>query len=434
MRGNGMKLVLVLVAVLGIAWLPVLAAEPFEPADSVATNLAQMRKLPTDRIWWRVNGRDMWWNNRNVQAFYPAVNVYRAGPVRELAYDLDPKVRDFAVPTPQGPQPFVQFLDSDASTTMGVVILHHGRIVFEHYPRQQPYEKPIYWSVTKAFVGTLVAMLEDLGRVDVRKPVETYIPELDTSPYAGVPVRDILDMASGVDCADDYDSETACYHCFAESYGDEVRTAGSPDNPYDFVAHLKVGRRAEPGTSFAYSGVDTFVLGWLVEKVTGMPLNEALSKQVWTRIGAESDAAFLAPRLGIPLAEGGLLATVRDVARFGLLFTPSWKVVTDQPLISGHYLDTILHGGNPQLLENSNNGNVRGAETRFNIYQWDRVFTNDDFTKGGFGGQGLLINPRLDLVAVWTGYFDDAGKDDNLLAMLRAIFKGVYGDEPASRK
>ena len=72
--------------------------------------------------------------------------------------------------------------------------------MFEHYPRQQPYEKPIYWSVTKVFVSSVVAILEDRKLVDVSKPIDFYIPELAKSPFAGVTVRNILDMASGVDC------------------------------------------------------------------------------------------------------------------------------------------------------------------------------------------------------------------------------------------
>ena len=58
------------------------------------------------------------------------------------------------------------------------------------------------------------------------------------------------------------------------------------------------------------------LVGWLVEKITGMPFQDALSKEIWTRIGAEADASIYAARYGIPLTTGGLLARPRDVARF----------------------------------------------------------------------------------------------------------------------
>ena len=412
-----------------LAAAPVWAAEPFVAADSVATNTAQMRKLPGEVIWWKVNGPDMAWNNRNVHLFYPTANVYRAGPVRLLAEAPDPRIAAFEVETPNGRMPFQAFLDSVASTTMGVVLLHRGRIVYEHYPRQQAHEKPIYWSVTKALVGTMVAILEDRGLVDVGLPIDHYIPELKDGDYAGIAIRHVLDMASGVNCWDEYESHDACYHHYSAAIGEDTHHPHDPDDPYGFVATLDVGRFAEPGTSYAYSGVDTFVLGWLVERVTRMPFQDAFSEAVWTRIGAESDASILAGRLGIPLHSGGLLARVRDLARFGLLFTPSYAVVSDEKVISDRYVEAILHGGNPALLRNARDGRQPDPGVRHNVYQWDLVFDNDDFTKGGFAGQGLLINPRRDLVAVWTGYFNAEGRDDNLLAMVRAIWADLYGDE-----
>jgi len=335
---------------LSIGLNPVVGDSPgFTSASSVDEVRSQLEKLPSDNIWWTVNGKDMAWNNKNLHRMFPTVNVYRAGPVRELAYRPMPEIGSFAVATPEGNMPFADFLYSDQSTAMGIVILHKGNIVFESYPRQQDYEKPIYWSVTKAFVATVVAVLEDRGLVDVSKPIETYIPELAQSSFAGVTVRNILDMATGVDCPEQYTDHNSCYYRYSMTIGDGYWTDQSPDNPYTYLAKVKAEHWTEQGTSFSYSGVNTFILGWLVEKITGMPFQDALSHEIWTRIGAESDASILAPRFGVPNTHGGLLARVRDVARFGLLFTPSYHVVSDEKIISDRYLDMILNGGNPEL-------------------------------------------------------------------------------------
>jgi len=400
----------------------------FTSASGVDEVRSQIEKLPRDDIWWTVYGRDMAWNNKNLQRMFPTVNVYRAGPVRELAYRPMPEISSFKVATPEGDMPFADFLSSDQSTAMGIVILHKGKIVFESYPRQQDYEKPIYWSVTKAFVSTLVAILEDRGLVDVNKPIETYIPELAESSFAGVTVRNFLDMATGVDCPEEYKDRNSCYYRYSMTVGDGYWTDQSPDNPYTFLATVKAGRWAEQGTSFSYSGANTFILGWLVEKITGMPFQDALSREIWTRIGAESDAALLAPRYGVPNTHGGLLARVRDVARFGLLFTPSYRVVSDEKIISDGYLDMILNGGNPELLKNARYGAPKDPTIKHNVYQWDTVWANKDFLKGGWAGQGLLINPERDLVAVWTGYFkDDKRSEMELLPILRTVLEGVFG-------
>lgn len=400
---------------------------PFKSASSVAETRHQIRVLKKDDIWWVVNGKDMAWNNKNLHRIFPTVNVYRDGPVRELKYNLMPSIDSFEVETPKGKMGFKAFLSSDQSTTMGMIILHKGKIVFEHYPRMEPYEKPIYWSVTKVFVSALVAILEDQGRIDVSKPIDFYIPELKGSSFKGITIRNILDMATGLDCPEDYVDKSACYYRFAITLGEGFWDEDSPDNPYSMLANLKVESYAEQGTSFAYSGVNTFVLGWLVEKVTDMPFQDALSKHIWRRMGAESDASILAPRFGVPVTDGGLLARLRDVARFGLLYTPSYRVVSDDKIIPDRHIKLIKDGGNPDLLVNARYGDRSNEAVKHNVYQWDRIFKNNDFYKGGWAGQGLLVNPDRDLVAVFTGYFkDNEYSEVQPLPILRAVLEGVF--------
>jgi CubicO group peptidase (beta-lactamase class C family) len=402
---------------------------PFEPASSVAETFRWHRAHPTDTAWWDVVGEQQAWYFKNIQQVYPSVTVYREGAVRELDYRLMDEIADYPVQTPSGTMRFADFLQSDDSTTMGIAILHKGEIVFEAYPRMQPYQKPIYWSVTKVFVSTLVAILEDRGLVDVANPIEFYIPELKASQLAGIRVRDILDMASGLDCSDDYASFEACYYRYETSLGDGFRTATSPDNPYDMLIEYDYGYWAEPGTGYDYSGVNTFLLGWLVEKITGMPFQDALSREIWTQIGAEADATLFAGRYGVPLTHGGLTAQLRDLARFGLLFTPSYRVVSDRKIISDRYLDRIRYGGRPELLANARFRTPPQGDVKHNVYQWDLVFDNNDFYKGGWAGQGLLINADRDYVAVYAGYFKDAEHSEvELLPVLRTLLEGVFGN------
>ena len=136
---------------------------------------------------------------------------------------------------------------------MGVVVLHKGEIAFESYPRMQHYEKPIYWSVAKAIVGTVVRILEERNLVDVTKPIEKYLPELKDSVLAGTSVRHILDMANGLDCADDYDNKDTCYYKYSVTIGDGYSVDKPTQNPYEFVASMKADRQTEPGIDYAVS-------------------------------------------------------------------------------------------------------------------------------------------------------------------------------------
>jgi len=137
-------------------------------------------------------------------------------------------------------------------------------------------------------------------------------------------------------------------------------------------------------------------------------------------------------RFGDFIFSSQVYTNARDLARFGLLFTPSYRVVSDEKIISDRYLDLILNGGNPDLLKNARYGAPKDPTIKHNIYQWDTVWSNNDFIKGGWGGQGLLINPERDLVAVWTGYFkDDKRSEVELLPILRTVLEGVFGNKPA---
>ena len=402
----------------------------FRASSSLEQVQRQMRRLPTDIIWWDVHGTDQAWNFKNLHQIFPTANVYRNGPVRELTRKPMPEIGAAEIDTPQGTMSFDDFIESDQSTLMGVVVLHQGQIVYERYPRMQEHEMPVYWSVAKSFVGTVVRILEERGEINVSNPIDYYIPEISESDFAGISVRDVLDMATGLDCADDYSNQQTCYYRYGAAIGDGFRVADSPDNPYDFLANLKgTNRHAEPGHQFSYSGLNTFALAWMVEKVTGVPFQDVFSREIWTQIGAESNAAYIAPRYGIAVTHGGFMARMRDVARYGLLFTPSYRIVTDDRIISDEHLDFILNGGRPELLTNAGVPDTSVTGIKHNIYQWDRVYVNGDIYKGGWAGQGLLINPKRDTVVVFTGYLkDDEGTEVKARPIIIKLMNEVFGD------
>ena len=423
---------LVMMALTGYITLTACAVEDdqsgnFVSASTVDKVQSQMRKLPTDDIWWTVNGKDMAWNFKNLHMIFPTVNVYRDGPVRALKHSPMKEIGEYVVDTPEGPMMFDDFIVSEQSTTMGIVVLHQGKIVFERYPRMQEHEKPVYWSTSKVFTATVIRILEERGEIDVSRPIEHYIPEMKTSSFAGTSVRHILDMASGLDCADEYESWDACYYLYSMSIGDGFRTEAAPDNPYDFAATYQAKRDAAPGQEFSYSGLNTFILGWLVEKVTEMPFQDAFTKEIWYHIGAESDASYIAPRYGIPVTHGGFVSRMRDLARFGLLFTPSYHVVSGQKIISDDHIDFLRNGGDPTLLRNAGVRFLDETGIKHNVYQWDAIFENDNFFKGGWAGQGLIINPTRDTVAVFTSYFKDGYSEVKLEGKLFEVLDGVFG-------
>ena len=164
----------------------------------------QIESLPKNDIWWTKNGETMLWSFKNLHTIFPTATVHRSGAVRELEIAIDESIGSTQVPTKLGNMELNSFLESDESTAISVLILHKGRVVFERYPRMKAHEKPVHWSVTKVLVSALVAILESKNKVNVELSIDYYIPELSGSDFMGIKIKNILDMATGINCPEEY--------------------------------------------------------------------------------------------------------------------------------------------------------------------------------------------------------------------------------------
>lgn len=363
----------------------------------------------------------------NGPQFFTHAWVHRAGPISALARNLQPELGDVKAKTAVGEITLDKWIAD--GTVDGYLVLHRGQIVFEQYPRMRQFDKHHWWSVRKSLVGTLIAMLEDEGIVDAKNPVETYVPALKGTVWDGIPVIDILDMTSGtsaleVDDPDALTGEISRYYRYEASVGNRPRPGNTPESTYEYVSLLP--RHRPNGEAYEYTTVNTFVLTWLLESVTGMPFAEVVSEKLWRPMGAESDAVLMVSSVG---ASSTINSTLRDLGRFGLLFTPSWQTISKKRLISEAYLEKIRAGGRPRIFDKAGAGRNWNAlladePPRHNTYQWDFVMPDGDFFKAGHCGQGLYISPSQDLVVAFFGSGDDASIGVSL-KLARAIAKSL---------
>ena len=119
----------------------------------------------------------------------------------------------------------------------------------------------------------------------------------------------------------------------------------------------------------------------------------------------------------------------RDLARFGALYTPSYQRVADTAIISKSHLDLLQNHGRPELMVGT--GQIPGF--KHSIYQWDAILDDGTMFKGGWAGQGLIVNPKWDVVAVYNGYFkDDKFSEEALFPHILAALKSTYGGVSAA--
>lgn len=145
---------------------------------------------------WDLGGPRSAWAYLHAGDLFPTTEIPPppSGPAELDRAEL-PEIGRFAV------QPGVSLAEYITSGPVsGIVVVRHGRIVFERYPRMRPGDRHLLMSVTKVFPSAITGILERRGLLDLGQPVDAYIRELAYSGWAGVSVRDVLGMASGIDC------------------------------------------------------------------------------------------------------------------------------------------------------------------------------------------------------------------------------------------
>lgn len=334
----------------------------------------------------------------NMSEVWPHSVVSRGETVRELPSAPREDVAAFATTTSLGTLPLAEFVR--AGNVDGAIVVSGGEVVFEAYPRMRPSDKHFYASVSKTLVATAVAVLEGRGRIDVAAAIDAYLPELAGSAWEGIRVLDILDMASGIDCLVDFDFPEG--NCFQESWkvygwpGDE----GARRKPLEYFAMLE--SRRPPGEVFEYADINPLVLTLLIERVSGRTYADFLEEVIWQPMGAEADALMLRAAYGRAASPLGMSSTLRDLARFGILFTPS-GLEGEHAVLTRAFVGRLQREGRPELFtEETNIQDFFGdGSVRHNTYQWDHVTHEGDLYKCGFGGQGLYVSPSRDVVVAF---------------------------------
>jgi CubicO group peptidase (beta-lactamase class C family) len=113
-------------------------------------------------------------------------------------------------------------------------------------------------SVTKLFTSIVVMQQVERGRIKVDAPVTDYIPEFAAEGKGNVTVRHLLTHTSGL-----------------PAWLPLYRDYPTPEERYQAVWAVKP--QAAPDTRYVYSDLNLIALGKIVEKVSGMPLDQVVS-------------------------------------------------------------------------------------------------------------------------------------------------------------
>ena len=307
----------------------------FPSAEADQVTLANWRTAPY-----------MKWAFQHVREIVPSADIPNAsGDVWKLEFeDKDFSSSRFA----HGARPYSidQFLDK--TDTDGLVILHRGKVILERYANGMTADTPhILMSVSKSLTAVVAGILIEQGRLDPERQVVSVIPELKGSVYSEATVRHVLDMRVGLDFDEDYLATSGPIVEYRKATN--WNPLGPGERPSDLRTYLTgLQQRSGPdGGPFHYVSTNTDLLGWILERASGVRFADLMSTLLWKPMGAQCAAYITVDRLGAPRCAGGICTTTMDLARVGQLIVQSGRR-DSTPIIPPRWIDDMLGGGDPK--------------------------------------------------------------------------------------
>ncbi|MEO9900610.1 serine hydrolase domain-containing protein [Nisaea sp.] len=350
----------------------------------------------------------LWYHRYAAQTNKTAILVRRQ-PIMEMPKATLREIGKITATTELGTMTLDEFLVHPDSYAQGFIVVHKGKIAYETYPGMAELDPHFWASVAKILASMAVDILIDDGRIDENMTLGHYVPEFRGSVWETIKVVNALDMSAGLDVRDDAtqfaDPDSVTSRLFRAELGEE--RDGKIEYMLDVLLDAK--RVEESGKNYIYSSGVTQSLVFLAEAVSGRPWSDFFDDRVWSKIGAEGPLQVHLSPDGIAIVHGPVSSNLRDLARVGLLYTPSWSAISTERIVSPSALDRIQNS--PRTKEFYFGGEA-GSGQRFSkrlgdntirtaARQWDAVFEDGDFFKSGLNTQGIYVSPDRDLVIAY---------------------------------
>jgi CubicO group peptidase (beta-lactamase class C family) len=199
----------------------------------------------------------------------------------------------------------------DRNSVVGFLVMREGKVITERYGLGlQPHDRWSTMSMVKSMTSLLVgAAIHDGAIASLDDRVAQYLPQFAGSGYAGVTVRHLLTMSSGVAWTEDYTNKNSDVNRYSKSLADKV-----PGGVLKLLQSVPACHA--PGTTWHYNTGDTYLLGTLLAAATGSTLADYMSRKIWQPCGMEFDAFYtLESDDGQEIGGSRAGMTLRDVGR-----------------------------------------------------------------------------------------------------------------------
>lgn len=373
-----------------------------------------------------ISGFSLWWFY-----LYPKQNLFQKEKIAENFRSMEHIFPSKAIAKSTTPHPIPEKLQEfnvrfdfqgkeyvmsellEQTATTGFLVIKNDVIVYEKYFQENSTsDKNTSWSVAKSFTSALIGITIAEGYINnVNDPITKYLPELAQSGYQNVPIKYILQMSSGVRFSENYHDDSSDINNLLPQlflYMQPVKKVVK-NFPTEYPA----------GKKFHYISLDTQILGLLIERVTGQSVSSYFQNKLWQPLGAESDASWLTDNHNTELTFCCLNATLRDYAKFGLLYLHE-GYFNGKQIVPQSWVKKSIVPDSPHLQAGATSEEY--GNWGYQYHWWIPTASNGDYCAVGVWGQYIYVAPKEKVVIVKTSSgFTTPQEEDEVIALFRAI-------------
>jgi len=292
-----------------------------------------------------------------------------------------------------------------------LLVMRHGTVVAEaYYAPFAPRLRHRINSATKAVIGSLIGIALKEGLIkSLDQPVLDFLPgRVSAKPderLKAVTLRHLLDMTSGLDW-------------------DEPLTNTIPaalfemERSRDWVQYvLDRGMARDPGAAFDYNSGGPHLLSAVLSKVTGKSAEDYAKEKLFGPLGI-TDFLWRRDPQGVSTGGYGLYMLPGDMAKLGLFWLHD-GVWQGKRLLPAGWTDAARQG----------RVDMPFPGLRYANLFWS-IPGEDAFMAVGFDRQLIVVLPKLDVVAAFTGarrYSNADGKPSAPEYRLSAVIDRLKG-------
>jgi CubicO group peptidase (beta-lactamase class C family) len=236
-----------------------------------------------------------------------------------------------------------------------VLVAEQGKVIYkkgfgmanmEWQIPNKPDTKLRLGSITKQFTALLILQLVEQGKLKLDVPITTYLPNYPKTTGDKITLHHLLTHTSGI----------PNYTSFPNFLKEIIRNPYTPETFIKVFADLPL--EFKPGEKFAYSNSGYFLLGYIIETVTGKTYAQYLQENIFTPLkmtntGYDTPNVIIKNRaagyersgekyintnyidMSIPYAAGSMYATVEDLYLWD-------QALYSEKLLSSKYRDLLF--------------------------------------------------------------------------------------------